>query len=147
MKTFTDSRGITTIEMVAILIVVGILSAVAVSKLMNSDAEIIGRREVIKNHIRYSQIMAMKSNTVCGMIFNGSTYSIFRNGSTADKISLPGTDGTDFSIPTGLGTCNETIYFDLWGTPYSDAGLTSQRSSGGLGSLGITMTADTGYIN
>jgi prepilin-type N-terminal cleavage/methylation domain-containing protein len=140
------NQGFTLIEVILVLMIIVILSAFLISKSMNNEPEIVVKREVIKNHIRYSQLMAMKSNTVCGINFNASTYSIFRNGSTADKITLPNQTGTDLSIPAGLGTTTEIIYFDLWGIPYTDLTLTSPRTTGAIGSLGITLTADTGYV-
>jgi prepilin-type N-terminal cleavage/methylation domain-containing protein len=140
------NHGFSFIEIIVVLMLIGILSAFILSKSMNSESETIGNREVIKNHITYSQLMAMKSNTVCGINFNGSTYSIFRNGSTSDKITLPNNTGTDFPIAAGLGTTTEIIYFNLWGAPYTDITVTSPRTTGAIGSLGIILTTDTGYV-
>lgn len=139
------NHGFTLIEIIAVLILIGILGTFTVSKIINTDSETIGNREVIKNHIRYAQLMAMKSNTICGIDFKGSTYSIFRNGSITDTITLPNNTGKDFPIVKGLET-KETIYFDLWGTPHGDLGLKNPRLTGTIGSLGITLTEDTGYV-
>lgn len=143
---FRGRHGFTVIEIIAVILLLGILSVIVVSRNQNIGAEAVGQREVIKNHIRYAQLMAMKSNTACGVQFAGSSYSVFRNNSTADKITLPNKQNTDISIFSDLGSANETIYFDLWGIPYSDVVLTTLRPSGLIGSLGITMTADTGYV-
>ena len=143
---FRGRHGFTVIEIIAVILLLGILSVIVVSRNQDLEAEAVGQREVIKNHIRYAQIMAMKSNTACGVQFAGSSYSVFRNNSTADKITLPNKQNTDISIFSDLGSANETIYFDLWGIPYSDVVLTTLRPSGLIGSLGITMTADTGYV-
>jgi hypothetical protein len=83
---------------------------------------------------------------VCGIQFKGSIYSLFRNGSLVDRITLPNHTGTDFSIPADLGSTTETLYFDLWGAPYSDAGLTTALPTGLIGSLGLTLSTDTGYV-
>ena len=140
------NQGFTLIEVILALMIIVILSASLISKTMNNEPEIVGKREEIKSHIRYSQLMAMKSNTICGINFNTSTYSIFRNGSTADTISLPNHTGTSFPILAGLGTAMEIIYFDLWGIPYTDLALTMPRTTGPIGNLGITLTADTGCV-
>ena len=141
-----EKNGFTAVEIILVLILTGIISMVVINKRIDLGVEAIGGRAVIKNHIRYSQLMAMKSNAVCGVQFNGSTYSIFRNGSTTDKITLANNNGTDLSIPPGLGSTTEIIYFDLWGVPYSDGALTIPRPTGAIGSLGITMSTDTGYM-
>ena len=138
--------GFTAIEIIIVLILTGIMSMVVISKRTDLGVEAVGGREVIKNHIRYSQLMAMKSNRVCGVQFNGSTYSIFRNGSTTDKITLVNTEGVNLSIPPSLGSTTEIIYFDLWGAPYSDGALTQPRLTGAIGNLGISMSMDTGYM-
>lgn len=140
------SKGFTLIEIISVLVILGILGAVTASRVMDNSAESIAARDVIKSHIRYAQVMAMKSNKICGINFNTSTYSIFRNNSTKDRISLPSHDGTDFPISESLGTANEIIYFDLWGTPYKNKTLTKLRSTGSIGNLGITITEDTGYV-
>ena len=88
----------------------------------------------------------MKSNSVCGINFATNSYSLFKNNSVSDKIRLPGSDGTDFSIPGSLGTANEIIYFDLWGTAYITKTLTSPRHTGNIGTLGISIIEDTGCI-
>jgi len=108
-----QKQGFTIIELISVLALIAILSITILSKTTDFNAETIGGREVIKNHIRYSQLMAMKSNRVCGVQFNGSVYSIFRNGSTADKIIFLNKDSSDFPIPSPLGTTTEIIYFDL----------------------------------
>ncbi len=138
--------GFTIIEIMAVLLIIGILSVMAVGRISDYNAEAAGASAVIKNHIRYSQVMAMKSNTVCGIQFSGTGYSIFRNASTADKVTLPNHNSADFAIPSALGTATETIYFDLWGVPYSDLAFTTPRPTGTIGSLGISMTIDTGYV-
>ena len=143
---FREEYGFTVIEIIAVLLLIGIISVIVVSRNQDLGAEALGQREVIKNHIRYAQLMAMKSNTACGVQFAGSSYSVFRNNSTTDKIILPNKENTDLSISADLGSANETIYFDLWGIPYSDAVFTTPRPSGLIGSLGITITADTGHV-
>jgi len=134
------------IELISIMVILGIIGSIVVSRLVDDPSESIATREVIKSHIRYAQIMAMKSNRVCGIGFNSNTYFIFRNNSISDKISLPGNDGIDFPIPSSLGTASETIYFDLWGIPYTSNALTTPRPTGAIGSLGIIMTIDTGFL-
>ncbi len=146
MKTLKQTYGFTFIEIILVLLLISIIIAVALNRTKDMGVEAAGGRAVIKNHIRYSQIMAMKSNTVCGIQFSGSTYSIFRNNSTADKVTLPNYNTTDFQIPSSLGSITETIYFDLWGTPYTNLALITPRPTGAIGSLGITMSTDTGYL-
>jgi prepilin-type N-terminal cleavage/methylation domain-containing protein len=141
-----EKQGFTLIEIIMVLVIISIVGITVLVRRPDVSAQAIGGRAVIKNHIRYAQLMAMTSNTVCGIQFKGSVYSLFRNGSLADMITLPNHTGTDFPIPEALGTTTGVLYFDLWGIPYSFAGLTTPRSTGLIGSLGITISTDTGYV-
>ncbi len=141
-----EKYGFTAIEIILVLILISFISIVVMEKRNDFNAEAVGGRAVIKNHIRYAQLMAMKSNTVCGIVFNQDAYWIFRNDSTLNRITLPGNDGTDFSIPSRLGTAAETICFDLWGSPCTSNDFVVPRPTGPIGTLGITMTTDTGYV-
>lgn len=141
-----DKQGFTLVEIILVLMIISIVGITVLARRPDVDAQATGGRAVIRNYIRYAQLMAMTSNSVCGIQFKGSVYSLFRNGSTADMITLPNHTGTDFSIPTALGSTTETLYFDLWGSPYTDVGLTTSRATGSVGSLGITLITDTGYV-
>ena len=141
-----NQKGLTFLEVVCVLLLIGILSAVIITRTENYDPEAIGGREQIKNYLRFSQLMAMSSNTVCGVVFDGSVYWVFRNGSTSDKITLPHNAGENIPIDPALGSVAETIYFDMWGRPFSDASLSAPRATGGIGGLGITMYGDTGSV-
>lgn len=141
-----EQKGFTFIEIVCVLVLIGILGAVVATRTVDFDAGAIGGRQQIRNYIRFAQLMAMKSNTVCGVAFDGSAYWLFQDGDISDKISFPQNDGEDIAIDSALGTVTETIYFDLWGRPYSDASLTTPRSTGAIGGVGLTMYADTGYV-
>lgn len=133
------------IEIVGVLVILGILTAVAVPKLVDTDAGSVSARDTIISHIRYAQILAMKSDTGCGVRFNTSQYWVFRNNSPADQVVFPGGDVL-FTIPSDLGRANEIIYFDSWGSPHTAATLTASRATGAVGSLGLTMVTDTGFV-
>lgn len=143
---YHNNKGFTMVEIVAVLIIVSILGAVTASRMLDTSAESASAREVVKAHIRYAQVLAMKSNTICGIDFKDNYYVIFKNNDITDNISLPGIDSTNFPISPSVGTATETIYFDLWGTPYTDLALNTQRPTGVIDELGITLTEDTGHV-
>lgn len=133
------------IEIIAVLVIIGIVSAVAVQRSSQDNSETVSGRDTISAHIRYAQVLAMKSGRGCGIRFNRDEYWVFRNNSPGDPVIFPGGDQI-FSISRDLGRAREIIYFDTWGSPHTAAGLNAPRATGPIGSLGLTMITDTGFI-
>jgi MSHA pilin protein MshC len=152
-KTFLNNRAFTLIEVVAVLVVLGIVAAVAVSRGFNMDADKISDLEKVKSHLRYAQSKSMADNAVnWGIQFSGATYFLFRdmdnNGLVAanEKVVLPGEPSTDAALATLTAT--GVVSFNWWGAPYSDVGCTAAFTSGtfALGSTSISITSVTGFI-
>jgi prepilin-type N-terminal cleavage/methylation domain-containing protein len=165
-------RGFTTIEVVAVLIIVGVIAAVIVSKLTGSASMYSVRSvaEELKGHLRYAQTRSMNSNVIWGVYFiNNTQYTIFRNGNIASSNwgAAPGGEvslcsgypcvnirGTNKPPDITLGNLGTSIVsFDDWGHPCTDAGAITAQS----GTRSITVTSggqtvtiqiyqNTGYI-
>lgn len=120
----TKSRGFTLIEIIAVLIVVGILAAIVVVRATNTaSTNRISRTNVIKNHIRYAQAMAMKQGSVWGIKCDGTDYWLFRTttpDSAANQRPLPGEDDTKVPLSAKSITMTAfTVFFDSGGRPYT----------------------------
>lgn len=148
------NTGFTLIEVVAILIIIGIVSAVVYTKMPSIDAGKIGDINMIKSHLRYTQTRAMAdSERRWGITFSGTTYSLYRddNGDGAFAVEerrvLPGADAESVTLQSSL-SCSATLAFDWWGAPFTDAACSTPMTSGALsfGSDAITVTPLTGFI-
>jgi prepilin-type N-terminal cleavage/methylation domain-containing protein len=167
-------KGFTLLEIIAILVVMGILAVIAVSRSVNYDAEVYGGADVLKAHLRYAQTLAMNSNpnagiTVWGVRGTGSSYWLFRGTNPADTASyirLPDDDdfiNGDRTINLAAKrikfTGNFTIYFDNSGIPYTaytnattntplNATMTInvQPLNAATPDIAVTITPLTGYI-
>ena len=143
-----QNAGFTMVEIIAVMVIIGIVGALAVSRTGGDSTDTVSSLDRLKAHIRYAQILALKSNTISGIDFNGTTYSIFTNGNTSNKVNLG--DGTSFTLPGGASE-NATIFFDLWGIPYT-AYVDSNNNTpwptpdAPIGTLNLTMTGDTGFV-
>lgn len=144
MKIQKDA-GFTLIEIITVLIIIGVIGALAVNRLMDTSGELNAQTDVIKSHLRYAQARAMSSNLIWGVDFKTNTYSFFRDGDTTDMVTLPGEENTTLNLPSGT-SATEVVSFDSWGRPYNDASGTSDHPGGQIGNLSIVITKNTGFI-
>lgn len=61
-KILTSGRGFTLLEVLAVLVILGILSAIAVNRSVNYNTEVYTGADALKAHLRYAQTMAMNSS-------------------------------------------------------------------------------------
>jgi MSHA pilin protein MshC len=142
-------RGFTMIELIAVLLVIAVVVAIAMARgFSTSEYESATSLDKIKTHLRYAQMSAMGTNSVWGISFNGSTYALYQNGSTSNKVYLPGESSLDIGLPGGV-SLSRIVAFDDRGRPSSVADASSLAAadlSFSVGSGVITVTKNTGYI-
>jgi MSHA pilin protein MshC len=146
-----NNEGFTILEVITVMVLISIFSIVLVTRLMDTSTELSVQTDVIKTHLRYAQTRAMSSNEIWGVVFEGSTYSLFRKGDTNDKVYFPGEERSEdeeqkkLDLPSGV-SANEIVSFDSWGKPYDDASGTNPHPGGQIGNISIIITQNTGYI-
>jgi len=143
----TDHRGFTLIEFIAILIIIGILAAVAISRVTGSSETSRAVQEgIIKNHIRYAQSMAMKRGEIWGIKCDGAAYWLFRTNdpdTAANQIALPDEDNVTVTLANKNITMSAfTAFFDLAGRPYTAYTDTTTNTPVSAANL-LTITVDS----
>lgn len=146
------------IEVVAVLVIIGILAAVAVARLFDqSGGQLGGIQDQVRSHLAYARTRSMNADEVFGVQIRagGTTYSIFRAGNTATLVTLPGeTDGV-ITLPQGASFTSAAtiISFDRWGRPCSDAGAVTRRTADTTVTIrfrdltqNIIVTRNTGFL-
>jgi prepilin-type N-terminal cleavage/methylation domain-containing protein len=152
------ASGFTLIEAIVVLLIIGIISAVVASHMIIGDTELSSRTESFKSQLRYSQSLAMNTESVWGIHRDSNTYWLFKNGDINNKVLLPGEE----SLIVDLGESDITlagftnISFNSWGIPHSDASaLEANRISSyltitlsaGTDTNNIRITPNTGFVD
>lgn len=165
-KRIKRQGGFTLLEIIAVLVILGILSAVVAVRSNSFDAEVYTGAEMLKTHLRYAQTQAMNRNpnagseTFMGIYYDAGTnqYWMFRgvnpnnvemlpddlHYTTADrKISL-----TQKKIRFGASFI---LCFNSRGIPYRTPveKLLSPMNivvTGGNSSKAVSITPETGFI-
>ena len=152
---FRNHRGFTWLELLVVLVIMGIISAVAASRLMYDEPELAGQTEVMKVYLRYAQLRSINTDTVWYIQFAANSYALYKSGEV-NPVLLPGGDAPTINLPAGLvvnfGFSN-IVSFDSWGKPCSDAAAlvlqTTDRTINftmGSQTRSIVITKNTGFI-
>jgi len=150
-----NNRGFTWVELIVVLLLMGILSAVIVSTMTTSDNEIMAAIVGIKSHLRYAQSRAMSTSSNWYVQFDAApdpdTYTLYKAGEGARV--FPSESSTTLSLLDGLtisGASPAVVLFDYLGRPYTDSGATTPQS--GVRTLitstkgNIEINPETGFI-
>lgn len=148
---YQGTKGFTMIEIVAVLLIVGIVSAVVVSRVTTvNQADLISQLEVVKGHLRYAQSRAMNSDTVWGIYFaSATTYYLFQGDGSTTPVKLFGEENATVSL-TAKGSSltitppeGKRVAFDRFGRP--NPGIKENIVIKTSGS-DIIVTKNTGFI-
>jgi prepilin-type N-terminal cleavage/methylation domain-containing protein len=142
------ARGFTIIEVISVLLILGIVSAVVVSRIDNLDSyDLSSQVEVVKNHLRYAQSRAMGSANPWGIHFDSATtYYLFQGENPTTQISLPGENSSLVDLAGKNSKLIITppnpdrITFDEFGSPGTNT-ITISTNGGN-----IVITRYTGFI-
>ena len=146
--------GFTMIEIISVLVIVGIISAVAVSRMSDTSAyDLASQLEVVKGHLRLAQSRAIGSGTPWGITFATSkTYYLFQGLGSTTPVQLLGENNPTVSLTTkksGLTITStpQTITFEAYGGPTDTSGnLLTANVTVATNGGNITVTKNTGYI-
>ncbi|PTN37531.1 hypothetical protein C6366_06110 [Desulfonatronum sp. SC1] len=156
------------LELVVVLILLGVLSAVAIARVDRGSANATAWSDTIKAHLRYAQMRAMnfgplyENHHVWGVNFpTTSTYYIFHcttasscNPAT-NQVLAPGSESIVIDMSGDGVNVNAAgiVAFDRFGRPSSDATLSTELTSDigitvsyGSDSKGVTIVRESGLI-
>jgi len=138
-------NGFTLLEVIAVFVVIGLLSAVAMSRIFSAkDYSVIAEADILKSHLRYVHMRSLSDVGTWGMSFNGSSYTALQDGNPA-TIILPNENSATHTLPDGITVSGSTVTFDEWGSPgTSPVSITVSKDGATVET--IVITAYTGFI-
>ena len=151
---FKTNNGFTLLEVTAVIVLVGIISAVIISTYTYKNTNLVSSVEVLKTDFRYAQLRSMNSESVWGITCADGNMWLYKDGDTDSRVLLPGEDSDTINLSeknVSMGAF--IISFNSWGMPCTDAeGNTLQVSdttltmSSGSESKNIFIIKNTGFI-
>ena len=120
--------GFTLLEIIAVLIVLGLITLTAMMTIDNTDYNLLSQAQAIRQDIRYAQGMAMKTGTIWGVSSNGTSYWAFE-GAVGTVRTFPGKETPVLLTDLGVSLPSFTVYFNGFGQPTNAAGDTPSVSS------------------
>ncbi len=140
----SNTQGFTLIEIISVLAMIGILSAIVLSFNVTTDsAELSKEADIVRTHLSYARYMALSNDVYSwGIQFSGTSYSLFKQPGT--KVILPGENSDIRHLPPGITITSVTITFNEKGSAAASDQII--QLSDVSRSVDITITQNTGFI-
>ncbi|HWR02518.1 MAG TPA: prepilin-type N-terminal cleavage/methylation domain-containing protein [Humidesulfovibrio sp.] len=146
--------GFTLVEVITVLLIIGILSALIATRGNTLNSDLPARMSEVRAQLRYIQLKAMKSGaSYLALQCSNSTYWAYDTATPSTYLLLPGEKSATISLTDKNMAMNAfTIAFDRFGIPYSGSPLaklstnaTITITAGGQ-SDSLYVTPETGFV-
>ncbi len=153
------AAGFSLLEVIAVLVLFGLLAALAMEDSDTTAYDTAAEAEVFKASLRFAQELAYAQAELpagvdevrWGLNITGNSFTLARDGGVSANINLPGTNSPTHVLPNGVSITNsQDIAFNFRGIPMTPAGVAlgtiTFLVSGGDMTKTITVTQQTGFL-
>ncbi|MDH5298569.1 MAG: type II secretion system GspH family protein [Desulfobulbaceae bacterium] len=155
-RLLANNAGVTLIEIIAVLVILGVVAAVAADRFTSSATySVVAQAETLKTHLRYAQFRAMSDDLQWQVVLQPDSYTLQRRADGGNWVNSnlpddPGTATHIFTDGVSMTSGDQTITFDQWGSPTPLVGPASATITvtltGGGEEVAVVVTKNTGFI-
>ncbi|WP_462326105.1 prepilin-type N-terminal cleavage/methylation domain-containing protein [Desulfoplanes sp.] len=143
--------GFTLIEIIAVLVVLAILVAIAISRFSLDGYSDTAEINTLAQHIRLAQSRSLRQGGQWGIKFDAGSdaYWLFLAPDDGTKKQLPGQSLSQVNVGSLSVSSGSIVSFDRFGRPCSDNNASSQIGNDlvvSIGTKSLTVTQETGFI-
>jgi len=136
------------IETIAVMVILIILAAIAVTRGLSTQNDLIPQADTVKTHLRFAEMKALNDDVnTWSVAFTPTNYTLSCTGSNCPTkaIQLPSESSNTHTFPSDV-TVNTAanVTFDSWGSPGGSNVVINLVQ--GSQTIPITIAANTGYI-
>ena len=146
-KRFSSRTGFTLVELLLVIVILGILSITAVTRMNLSQKDLESVAKTLRSNLQFTQDLAMTQGTTYGFRSTGVTSYEIYEGAPGNPAKNPLTRG-DLVVniaPVQFVGLVPSVAFSKSGQPTA-AGDTSILLTDGGGTRTITVQANTGFV-
>jgi prepilin-type N-terminal cleavage/methylation domain-containing protein len=145
---FGGQGGFTLFEVVMVLLILGVISYFATTRLFTDDGiSQVSEVDLVKNHLRYAQSRTMNTEKDWGITFEtgGKNYFLFNEDNPALPIRLPGDESSNGKMTlSAITVTNVPITVRFLSQSFGSPGTATVSITTTAGT--ITVTKNTGFI-
>ncbi len=128
-------------ELVVVIVLAGILSALAIPRFTNTESSATWYSEQVKAAVRYAQRQAVAQRRNVYVCIAVTSVSLTYDAACSTALAQPGTSAPySLPAPSGASLAATTFWFNSLGQPSSAQSLN-------IAGHAITVEAETGYVH
>jgi MSHA pilin protein MshC len=148
---YRKNNGFTLIEIIAVLLVLAILVAIAISRFSLGGYSDTAEINTLAQHIRLAQSRSLRQGGLWGIKFDAGNdaYWLFLVPNDGSKKQFPGQSASQVDVGSLSVSSGSIVSFDQFGRPCSDNNASTQIANDltiSIGTKSLRVTKETGFI-